>query len=84
MWENDDLGHAMSRSSVEDLEQPNAHEGYNLGTDNDDYGKALQDSLNSSAYPPYFTYLNKAIAMISIDVLHLAHVKAKSDGSLVL
>ncbi|XP_072079124.1 uncharacterized protein [Arachis hypogaea] len=55
MWENDDLGHAMSRSSVEDLEQPNAHEGYNLGTDNDDYGKALQDSLNSSAYPPYFT-----------------------------
>ncbi|KAL4300360.1 hypothetical protein AHAS_Ahas17G0193100 [Arachis hypogaea] len=28
--------------------------------------------------------LNKAIAMISIDVLHLAHVKAKSDGSLVL
>ncbi|KAL1308108.1 hypothetical protein HN51_050040 [Arachis hypogaea] len=51
--ENDDLGHAMSRSSAEDLKRPNAHEGYNWGTDNDDYGKALQDSLNSSAYPPY-------------------------------
>ncbi|QHO22844.1 uncharacterized protein DS421_12g358600 [Arachis hypogaea] len=52
--EKDDLNHAMSRSSAEDLKRPNAHEGYNWGTDNDDYGKAFQDSLNSSAYPPYF------------------------------
>ncbi|WJX64068.1 Protein DA1-related 2 [Trifolium repens] len=52
--EKEDLGHAMSLSSAEDMKRPNAHQGYRWGEENDeDYGKSLHDNFSSSAHPPY-------------------------------
>ncbi|OIW04077.1 hypothetical protein TanjilG_00637 [Lupinus angustifolius] len=49
-----ELGHAMELSPGEDLKRPNAHQGYDWGIDTDeDYSKGLEDSLDSSTYPPY-------------------------------
>ncbi|KAF7816388.1 protein DA1-related 2 isoform X2 [Senna tora] len=52
--EKEDQDHALALSLAEDLKKPNAHQKYRWRTDTDeDYARSLQDSLNSSANPPY-------------------------------